>query len=65
MSTYTNYNSLIHGSAFDSPIELWDDEISNSQVFLFGNITTITYTYLTQIPTYYNGQNEEGFFYRR
>lgn len=61
MSDYTNYNTLIHGSAYDSVPELWDDEINNSQVFQFGNITTITYTYLLQLPTYYiPGQDEEA-----
>ena len=63
MSTYLNYYTLLHGSSFDSPSELWGDEVNNSQVFLFGNATTITYTYLSQIPTYYNQQDEGASFH--
>jgi Ca2+-binding RTX toxin-like protein len=62
MSDLENYKALFRynwfGNAYDSVTDLWDYEIVNSQVFQFGITTTITYTYLQSIPTYYAGRPE-------
>ena len=61
MSDPDNYEALLRKSffgSFDTVNELWEDEISSSQVFQLGAITTITYTYLQQLPSYYGGRPE-------
>ena len=61
MAEYTNYKTLIHGDSYNSVQELWNQEINNSTVFQFGNTTTITYTYLQHLPSYYiPGVDEEA-----
>ena len=61
MATETNYSTLIHGS-FDTVSELWDDELNQSQVYLYANgWTSMSYTYLAQMPSYYvSGQDDEA-----
>lgn len=62
MSDPDSFETLLRknffGDFFDTVDELWDDELENSQVFQFGSTTTITYTYLQQIPSYYVGRPE-------
>ncbi len=57
MSDVTHAAALIHGT-FSTVDSLWDDQIESGQVSQSGGTTTITYSLLQQLPSYYNGEPE-------
>lgn len=50
-----NSSALINGTNWDSASEIWTDEITDT-VTQSGGVTTIEFTRLTSLPSYYSDQ---------
>jgi hypothetical protein len=57
MSTQENSVALLH-DGYTTVGDIWDYEIANSQVSTGQGSTTISYTFLAQLPSYYDGEHE-------
>lgn len=57
MSSYADALDLLESNSWDEADEVWSDELGTT-VGIASGITTINFTRLTSLPSYYGGQDE-------